>query len=221
VTDLLATRFVPALATYGVRLLRPLLPEALVRVDTGGAPVAYLTFDDGPTPSLTTPLLDLLERHGATATHFLLGAHASAYPALVARMVEAGHTVANHTYTHPSAWRAPAAQVEGELGRTTEVLEAMTQRPVRWLRPPYGHLTPGIVKWARRHGQRVVLWDSMPGDFLPRATAEGIARLVRAHLRPGCVIVLHDNPICDGVTLPALRRLLPALTHEGWRFEAL
>jgi peptidoglycan/xylan/chitin deacetylase (PgdA/CDA1 family) len=219
--DALAVRLVPALATHGVRLLRPALPDALVRVDTGAAPVAYLTFDDGPTPTITTPLLDLLDRYDAQATHFLLGAHASAYPSLVARMTEAGHTVANHTYTHPSAWRTPAATVDAELSRTTDVLERLTGRPVRHLRPPYGHLTNGIRRWARQHGQRVVLWDSMPGDFLRATTAARVARLVRRHLRPGSVVVLHDNPICDGVTLPALRRLLPELADTGWRFEAL
>jgi peptidoglycan/xylan/chitin deacetylase (PgdA/CDA1 family) len=212
---------VPPLATHGLRVVAPLLPPHLARVDTGGARVAYLTFDDGPTPTITAPLLDLLARYDARATHFLVGAHAAKHPALVRALAAAGHRLGNHSYTHPSAWRTPAATMDAEMARATTTIEGIAGVALAHLRPPYGHLTGALHRWGARHGQQVVLWDAMPGDFLRTATASGIAAFVRRHLRPGGVVVLHDNPRVEGVTLPALRRLLPELAAEGWRFERL
>jgi hypothetical protein len=67
----------------------------------------------------------------------------------------------------------------------------------------------------------MVMWDVMPGDYLKTATAARVARFVIRHVRPGSVIVLHDNPVCEGVTLPALKTILETLTAEGWSFDAL
>jgi hypothetical protein len=67
----------------------------------------------------------------------------------------------------------------------------------------------------------MVMWDVMPGDFLQTATAEQVASFVLDNVRPGSVVVLHDNPICEGVTLPALETILSTLDRDGWTFNAL
>ncbi|WP_022835369.1 polysaccharide deacetylase family protein [Salisaeta longa] len=211
---------IPPLATHGLRLVHRFFPDVLWRTDDRER-VAYLTFDDGPTPDITPKLLDLLARYEAKATCFLVGRHAEAHPALVRDLHAAGHTLGNHTYTHPDAWRTPHERVAGELVRTTRVIEDCIGARVRHMRPPYGHLTGPMRQWCATHRQRMVLWDVMPGDFLKTATADGVARFVERTVRPGSVIVLHDNPICDQVALPALKRMLETLTAAGWRFEAL
>jgi peptidoglycan/xylan/chitin deacetylase (PgdA/CDA1 family) len=192
----------------------------LCRVPTD-EPVAYLTFDDGPTPDLTPDLLNLLARYEARATFFLIGAHADSHPSLVRDLHEAGHTVGNHTWTHPDAWTVSTERIATEFRRTTRRLENLTGTSVRFLRPPYGHPTGPMREWCATHRQQMVMWDVMPGDFLRTATADRVERFVRRHIRPGAVIVLHDNPIVEGIMLPALRRLLQTLTAEGWRFRAL
>ncbi len=210
----------PYTSTYGLRLLAPLFPDMLWRHATDER-VAYLTFDDGPTQEMTGALLDLLARYDARATFFLLGAQARAHPELVRALVDGGHALGNHTWAHPDAWRTPARQVLAELDRTTAFLEDLVQQPVRFMRPPYGHFTGTMRRWCREQGQCLVMWDVMPGDFLAGVTARYIEHFVRRALRPGSVVVLHDNPIAVDAALPALRALLPALTAEGWRFEAL
>ncbi len=215
------TDAVPLLATYGLRLLHPLMPNVRWRGPmTPGRPTLYLTFDDGPS-AFTPRLLRLLDRHAARATHFLIGARAARRPALVRALCAAGHTVGNHTYTHPDAWRTARHAVEAELRRATGLLEDLTQRPVRHVRPPYGHLTPAMMRWCRKNNQRLTMWDVMPGDFHPHATATHVLRWTERPLRDGSVVVLHDAEHLGPLLERALNELLPRLRDQGWRFAAL
>lgn len=211
---------VPYLATHALRPFQRFFPDMLWRVDAE-APTAFLTFDDGPTTEMTNDLLDLLARYDAQSTHFLVGAHAESHPDRVRAIVSAGHRLGNHTYTHVDPWITPVDELHAEVTRTTKVLEEIAQSRVRTLRPPYGHPTGTLRQWCAARNQRMVMWDVMPGDYLKTATAARVARFVIRTVRPGSVIVLHDNPICETVTLPALETILDTLTAEGWSFDAL
>lgn len=210
---------VAPLATYGARLLSPFYPDLLFRIDDAPRTL-YLTFDDGPTPS-TPDLLAELERYDARATFFLQGRYAREMPDLTRTHVEAGHVVGNHTYAHPDAWRTPEDVVLDELDQTQTLLTDLTDRPVRWMRPPYGRFTRGMRDWCRTHDTRLVMWDTMPADYRPGARSDDVVRHVLATVRPGSIVVLHDNPRVFPVMFAAVRRLLPTLAAEGWRFEAL
>ena len=212
--------FVPYLATHGLRPFQRFFPDMLWRVDAA-APTAYLTFDDGPTAECTRDLLDLLAEYDAQATHFLVGHHAEQHPDLVQAIVDDGHRVGNHTYNHPDPWTTPQDELADELERTTHILQDLSNGPVRALRPPYGHPTAFLRQWCATQNQRMVMWDVMPGDYLQTATAERVSSFVINHVRPGSVIVLHDNPICEDVTPQALDTILDTLTTQGWQFDAL
>lgn len=207
------------LATHVPRLLGGFYPDLLWRMPTEDR-CAYLTFDDGPT-ARTGRLLDLLERYEAQATFFLIGAHAQRDPGLVRATAAAGHTIGNHTFTHPDAWRTPVPALLSELDRTTALLEDLVQRPIRWMRPPYGRFTRAMRFWCQARRQRLTMWDVMPGDYLPQASETQIRRRILGGLRPGSIVVLHDNPKSYPITPDALEALLPALRDEGWRFPAL
>lgn len=213
-------RLVPYGATFLPRLARPFFPGLLWRRTDAGERTLYLTFDDGPTATMTDPLLRVLDRFGARATCFLIGAQAAGDPARVRRIQSAGHTVGNHTFTHPDPWKTPDAALIQELERTTDVLQSITGAPVRHLRPPYGHVTRAISRWGDAHGQQVVMWDVMPGDFLGVATQASVERHVLRFVRSGSVVVLHDNPIAP-MTPAALETILQRLSRRGWTFEAL
>lgn len=211
---------VPYLATHALRPFQRFFPDMLWRVDAQ-ARTAYLTFDDGPTAELTDDLLDLMVQYDAQATHFLLGRHAEAHPERVRALVAAGHRIGNHTYTHVDPWSVPTEKLQQEVVRTTQVLENLTDGPIRALRPPYGHPTGDLRSWCAEKNQRMVMWDVMPGDYLETAAPARVARFVTAYIRPGSVIVLHDNPICADVTPAALETILSTLTAEGWTFDPL
>lgn len=213
-------RIVPYAATHGLRPLHGFFPDMLWRVDTSER-VAYLTFDDGPTSEMTEGLLDTLAQYDARATCFLIGHHAEQHPSLVRDLHDAGHTIGNHTFTHPNAWNTPQHDVRLQLSDTTMLLEDLIGASVDVMRPPYGKCTGPMRTWCAERQQRMVMWDVMPGDFLDRATADRVARFVLQTVRPGSIIVLHDNPICEHVTPEALDTILDALSSEGWTFEAL
>lgn len=215
-------RLVPHLATrlprWGGRFL---FPNLLWRCPTSkNGPTLYLTFDDGPTAAMTDPILRVLDRFDARATCFLVGAQAEDDPERVRRIARAGHTVGSHTFTHPDPWRTSDAALCDELARTTDLLQSLTGQAVRHLRPPYGRFTRAMRRWGREHGQHVVMWDVMPGDFLGMATQSSVEQFVVRYARDGSVVVLHDNPIAP-MTPAALETVLRYFTERGWRFAAL
>ena len=215
-------RLVPHLATrlprWGGRFL---FPDLLWRCPTSkNGPTLHLTFDDGPTAAMTDPILRVLDRFDARATCFLVGAQAEDDPERVRRIARAGHTVGSHTFTHPDPWRTSDAALRDELARTTDLLQSLTGQAVRHLRPPYGRFTRAMRRWGREHGQHVVMWDVMPGDFLGMATQSSVEQFVVRYARDGSVVVLHDNPIAP-MTPAALETVLRYFTERGWRFAAL
>lgn len=209
--------------TIGTRLPRwvaGFYPDLLWRMPDQEK-IAYFTFDDGPTPSVTGVLLDILARFDVPAAFFLLGEQAERDPGLVRAIAEAGHGVGNHTYSHLDPWKSTEDLLRDELERTTVVLEDLIQQPVRWMRPPYGHFTRAMRRWCQLRRQRLTMWDVGLGDFLPSATQEHIERRLLQAIRPGSIIVLHDNENAARITPHALPNVLTHLCDEGWRFAAL
>lgn len=215
--------WLPWWASVGTRPLRPFVPATWWRLKSPPThpPTAYLTFDDGPTAIATDPLLRLLDQYNARATFFVIGHHVAAHPNRTRRIVEAGHRLGNHTFTHVDPWRHDHAVVTSELERTAEVIASTTGQHVRLMRPPYGHLTPALCRWVDARGGRVVMWDVMPADFQPQASPSSVTRFTTAHLRAGSIVVLHDNPMTEPVTLSAVEAILRWGCARGWHFAAL
>jgi peptidoglycan-N-acetylglucosamine deacetylase len=192
---------------------------------TGDPSTMALTFDDGPNPAVTPGLLDLLEHHNAKATFFLIGNHTRAFPALAKEIAARGHTVGNHTDTHPKLTFLPARRIAEELDRCDEAIASATGRPVRWMRPPYGFRGPqlkGVVR--RRGGAGVVMWSAMAFDWKPQPPERVIKRL--RHARGGDIVLLHDadHRKLEGDrrhTVAALEYWLPRWKDRGIRFVNL
>lgn len=185
--------------THSVRLGGRLIPGVVTQTP-GGA----LTFDDGPHAAATPRLLDAL---GATpAAFFLLADRAQAARSLVRRLVDDGHTVALHGPAHVDLWRSGFDP--GAWNDARHRLEDLGGRPVRHVRPPHGHVTPALLRWARKTGLTVVLWDVMPGDFLRLATPASVVATVHRLRRAGSIVALHDADTTIHVTDPAVRALV-------------
>ena len=156
------------------------------------APVAALTFDDGPDPETTPRLLDLLARHGAKATFFLIGRRVARHPGLVARIASEGHAIGNHSWDHPALPRLSAAAITDQLRRTTAAISAAGAPRPRLMRPPYGDQSLASHLAARRLGLRVVAWSTVGADWSDDDGPTLAARVLEG-LHPGAIVLLHDS----------------------------
>lgn len=193
----------PVLSRRGVADLRKRLRGTTARVApflgtiTGvvtDEPVVALTFDDGPDPDSTPAVLDLLDRHGAKATFFMLGQRAAEHPRLVNRAVEAGHAVATHGWEHRSLVLERPAGRRGMRWQRSLVRrgsQALGYGGVDLFRPPYGHQDLQAHLMARSVGVEVIGWNVVAGDWSDEV-AEEMATHVLTDLRPGCVVLWHD-----------------------------
>lgn len=180
--------------------------------------VVYLTFDDGPTPDVTEQVLSCLDRHQAKATFFCLGRRAHQRPDLVAELVARGHSVGNHTYSHPDARHLPLNQFLEDVQRGDDALTEASGKAPRLFRFPYG----GFTRAARRAlclRYEVVMWDAASRDWDGSWSPQLVFNDVVRQIRPGSIMVFHDSMQARDRVLFALPRLLDEL--EGWRFEAL
>ncbi|GAA3776076.1 polysaccharide deacetylase family protein [Micromonospora maritima] len=217
-----ALHVVPALTVLpGLR--RRLLPG----LHGLGAPERVaLTFDDGPDPESTPHFLDLLAAHRLRATFFVLGVMLRRRPDLGRRLVDAGHEVAVHGWTHDNLLlRGPAGTVH-DLTRAYDLVAEVTGRPPEFLRPPYGVLTGATLLAARRLRLRPVLWSCWGRDWTATATADTVARTVRAGLGGGGTVLLHDSscaaaPGAWRAGLAALPAVLAECHRRGWRVGPL
>ncbi|MBW3606367.1 MAG: polysaccharide deacetylase family protein [Actinobacteria bacterium] len=150
-----------------------------------------LTFDDGPDRTITPQLLQVLADHDAHATFFMCGRAAIRHPDVVRAVVAAGHSVGAHGWDHrPVRW-LPPREWDRQIVRPLEALGALTGRPVRWFRPPWGAVDRSTVAALRRRGVTTMLWSADGLDWQlddPTDIADSALR----HLDAGGVVLLHD-----------------------------
>ncbi|HYF64076.1 MAG TPA: polysaccharide deacetylase family protein [Herpetosiphonaceae bacterium] len=219
-----AAEYALALSTLDIGPLHPPhptppLPTAAPDPTAPPAPnkVLYLTFDDGPDPRNTPGLLELLARYNARATFFVLGHYAQAHPDLIQAEAAAGHTVANHTFTHPSLSGISREAFMNEVLGTKEVISGVG---ANCLRPPYGATDANTRAYAAEIGYEVIMWDIDTHDWA-NPGADEIGRRLLGNARDGAIVLMHDGGGDRAQTIAALEAALPALAEQGYRFEAL
>lgn len=149
-----------------------------------------VTYDDGP-GELTSQVLDTLKAKDAHASFMVLAPKAYAHPELLRRMKAEGHTVGNHTATHPELDKLPAGQVDGEIKAGAAAIKAATGESPRWLRPPYGATNNTVYKAAQANGQAQALWSVDTLDWKDRNT-DRVCRAAVDGAQPGAIILMHD-----------------------------
>ena len=208
------------------------IPSSYVIERTGDHPgMIALTFDDGPDPAWTPAILDILKRENVPATFFVIGKNGQAYPDLLRRIVNEGHEIGNHTFTHPNLGEIPGRITDLELNATQRLIESITGRSTVLFRPPYfGDAeadTPEEVEPAIR-AQRLNYWmvglRIDPGDWKPGVTADEIVERTVARAMDknpetrGNVVLLHDSGGDREATIDALPRVIEQLRARGFKF---
>jgi peptidoglycan/xylan/chitin deacetylase (PgdA/CDA1 family) len=218
---------------YG-RLMRSYKVQSLfptvVGVETSER-VAALTFDDGPDPEWTPRVLDTLARHGARGTFFLLGRNVDAAPDIARRVVDEGHAIGNHSYSHPCLADCHPLTVARELRKCQRAIRHATGQTTHLMRPPYGAQMVDTYLTARTLGYEVVNWSVSSDDWLGDP-AETLAQRVVPTLAPGGIILMHDKleppptgptpesaALADrSATVAALDLIIAPLKAQGYRF---
>ena len=178
---------------------------------TDAARNLYLTFDDGPHPDHTPALLDLLAEHGAKASFFLVGREVERHDALARRIASEGHTLGNHSYSHP---RFEALTLDEQL----EEIEGIDGRPRHAFRPPRGVLTGAMLASLVRRRHRIDYWSYDSLDYSRRPVPELLETIQRHPPRGGDIILMHDD---SEHSLTLLRALIPAWIAQGFSLRAL
>jgi peptidoglycan/xylan/chitin deacetylase (PgdA/CDA1 family) len=189
------------------------------------ADAAVLSFDDGPDPTFTPPLLDALDAAGARATFFVVGERVAGQEDLLREMVARGHEIGLHGMRHERHDGLAAAAAKRELGEGLAAIEAAgVPRPRRY-RPPYGHPSPALAAACGELDVELAYWTAWGQDWEP-LPAERIAALVVRDLRPGTVVLLHDSPLYAeredaGPTIAAIEPIAAAAGERGLRLLSL
>ena len=181
-----------------------------------------LTYDDGPNDPYTLRMLEVLEKHGAHATFFLIGQSVAAHPKIARSLVDAGHCVGNHTYSHPDLTALPPSQLPHELDDASHAIEDATGVRPGLFRPPFGRRNRRILSVVREHGMATVMWRVGCYDWRAKSH-ETIVNTTIPLIRGGEVISLHDgshrNPGVDRSNcVEATDEILRHFRNEGFEF---
>lgn len=187
-----------------LRVYQPKPPAATTSAQP--TKVLALTFDDGPDPVLTPQVLDLLAKYRAQATFFVVGRQAERHPELLKRMLEEGHEIANHSYSHRDLTQLPPEAMIQDLQSASRVIEGAAAKPPAWFRPPTGNFDDRLVEAATRSGMRLALWTNIGPQKL---SAPLLTKRTLSAAREGAILMLHDT---EPQTLEALAEILPKLT---------
>lgn len=178
----------------------------------------WLTIDDGPEPATTLPMLDLLDRHGAKATFFVIGAKAAAHPALLAQIRQRGHTLGNHTQSHPLAtfWLAGPQRTAREVDGCDAVLHRDGGSSSPWFRAPAGIKTFFLHR-VLAHRHRVLIgWSARALESFGAVQGAPLRRLTQG-LRPGVILLLHESAAHATERIALLSALLEHTSAAGYR----
>lgn len=174
----------------------------------------FLTFDDGPTPSITDWTLKELKKFGAKATFFLVGQNAEKYPDLIEAIRKEGHSIGNHTYKHLNGWSTNTNAYIKDILRCNEIVDS------KLFRPPYGRITKSQTSIMLNRYQ-VVMWDVLSGDFDQTITKERCLKNVLNNTQAGSIIVFHDSVKAADRMQYALPRVLEYYAKKGFAFSPL
>ncbi|MBO7262818.1 MAG: polysaccharide deacetylase family protein [Alistipes sp.] len=181
-------------------IFRKLFPEAVWEVDDPNG--LYLTFDDGPTPGVTEWILNTLDRYNAKATFFVLGKNVELYPDLYEMILERGHKVGNHTYSHQKGWSMSRERYIEDVDLAADFVSS------ELFRPPYAQITKPQLR-ALTHRFQIVMWSVLSRDYNRKISPKACLRGTLKGLRGGDIVSLHDSDKSfrnTSYVLPALLR---------------
>lgn len=177
----------------------------------------YITFDDGPHPTITPVVLDELKKYNAKATFFCIGKNVALYPDVYQRIIDEGHAVGNHTQNHLNGWKSDDSVY------LNDILEAKKHIDSTLFRPPYGRISNFQIKQLvkEKFKLKVVMWSVLSGDFDKNILNEDCVNNVILNAKSGSIVVFHDSEKAQEKMLFALPKVLRYFSQLGYNFESI
>lgn len=191
-------------------------PDSLIFRVPAKEKVIALSFDDGPDPQYTVPILKTLSEKDARATFFVVGDNASRYPDIIHQMVRQGNEVANHTWSHPEMDTVPPTELISQVDTTSRLINELTGKDNHFFRPPKGVLNDDSKELLAKAGYTTIMW-SICIENKKAETPEKMAQRVLDQIKPGQIILLHDGRLDRTKTVKALPLLLNGLKQKGYK----
>lgn len=183
--------------------------------------VIALTFDDGPWPRTTEQVLEILKQNNIPATFFWIGSNLKKYPEIAKRVVEAGHTIGNHTWHHWYRRMAPSTSAR-EIEDTAGLIYNTTGVKTSLFRPPGGILNNGVADYAKKKNYAVMMWSADSRDWFYRlAPAQILVNIVLREAQAGGIVLMHDGGGDRSKTVKALPYIIDGLRQRGYKFVSV
>jgi peptidoglycan/xylan/chitin deacetylase (PgdA/CDA1 family) len=193
----------------------PMQPEYYIN---GGPKVVALTIDDGPSPIYTPQILQVLERYHVTALFSMVGQQVASYPQIAREVTDAGHVIANHTWSHPDMAALHAAAMRDEVTRASSQIQAATGQQPTMFRAPFGAWSHALLDYLAAQGLTPLGWSVDPRDWARPGVNSIVANILRT-TRTGSIILEHDGGGNRAQTVAALKIVLPRLLDAGFQFR--
>jgi peptidoglycan/xylan/chitin deacetylase (PgdA/CDA1 family) len=175
----------------------------------------FLTFDDGPHPTITPQVLSMLSDYKAKATFFCIGDRVKRYPEIFQRILDEGHAIGNHTQHHIKGWETATADYVAEVNEAEKYICS------RLFRPPYGRIKRKQAKLLLNQGFEIIMWTVLSADYDQKLTKEASADRVLRNINNGNIYLFHDSERGEKRMLYALPKLLEAASALGFEFKKI
>jgi len=195
------------------KLLRAIYPGGVWRMPVGKNRI-YLTFDDGPQAEVTSFVLDELRRVNAKATFFCIGKNVKANPEILKQILEEGHTIGNHTFSHVNGWKTKKSDYLSEIDACAQWVNTTL------FRPPYGRISWSQLLTVKKK-YSVVLWDVLPKDYDAKLSSKQVTERTLKSMRDGSIIVFHDSQKAYPHLKRVLRQIIDEAISRGFELHAL
>ncbi|MEM6805167.1 MAG: polysaccharide deacetylase family protein [Bacteroidota bacterium] len=201
------------------KLLRQYYSRYVWKIDTDEKKL-YLTFDDGPTPDITEWVLSQLEKYEAKASFFLIGDKVRKYPEIVHQLIDAGHSLGNHTQNHIKGRKTDNKRYLKNFLLAQKTISEYSGYRTDLFRPPYGSINNlQAEKILQTH--RIIMMDVISGDFDRKRSPEICAKKVIKHAKAGSIVLFHDSEKAWPRLQTALPIVLEHFSQEGYQFEEI
>ena len=215
--------------------VKSLFPNFIWNIDTQKQEL-YLTFDDGPTPEITSWVLEQLKQYNAKATFFCIGHNIEKYPEIFEKIINEGHSIGNHTHNHLKGWKHKTKDYLVDVEKAQKIIDlSKSQREAechtelvevsktnhKLFRPPYGKFKTKQAKQLQKLGYKTVMWDVLSFDWSIKVSKDQCFDNIVNSAKEGSIIVMHDSLKAEQNLRYTLPRILKYYNEIGFEFKSL